>query len=105
MTAPQHKTIRLSQPLDWEGQSIAEVTIKKPKVKDLKAMQGALDGVTDQLEQGIVMAATLSGLSRDIIEEMDAEDFTTISEAIAGFFSKAKGSVNGAPSSQKPPTG
>ena len=105
MTASRHSAITLSQPISWEGNTVTEVTVKKPKVKDLKAMQAALDGVVDQLEQGIVMAATLTGLPRDAIEELDTEDFTAISEVIAGFFPRGRASANGDPSSPKPPTG
>jgi hypothetical protein len=105
MTAPQHRTIPLSQPVSWDGREIAEVSIRKPKVRDLKAMQSSLDGVTDQLEQGIVMAATLCGLPREVIEDLDTEDFTAISEVIADFFPRAKARANGEPSSPRPPTG
>lgn len=105
MTVPQHRTIRLSQPISWEGREIAEVTITKPKVKNLRAIQMALNGVTDQLEQGVVMAAALTGLPTEAIDELDTDDFTTISEVVASFFDRAKASDGGEPSSPKPPTG
>ena len=105
MTAPTHKTISLSQPVGWEGRTIASVTVKKPKVKDLRAMQASLNGTADQLEQGIVMAATLTELPREVIEEMDTDDFTAVSEVIAGFFQKGPASETGAASLPKPPTG
>jgi hypothetical protein len=67
----------------------------KPRVKDLKRMNAALDGITDRLDQGIVMAATLTGLPVEVIEEMDTDDFTAISEVIADFFPKGTASPPG----------
>ena len=96
MTAPtKTRTFRLSDPINWEGRQITEVTMTKPRVKDLKRMNAALDGITDRLDQGIVMAATLTGLPVEAIEEMDTDDFTAISEVIADFFPKGTASPPG----------
>lgn len=106
MTAPKApKTVRLADPITWEGREITEITLSKPRVKDLKRMHAALAGIEDRLEQGIVMAAALTGLPVEAIEELDTDDFTAISEVIADFFPKGTASPNGAPSSPKPPTG
>lgn len=105
MTVPQRRTITLSEPVVSDGKTITEVTIRKPKVKDLKQMQAAMDGIDDKLDQGVAMAASLTGLSIDAVEELDVDDFTTISEVIADFFPKGVVSATGAPSSPKPPTG
>jgi hypothetical protein len=51
------------------------------------------------------MAAVLTDLPREAIEDMDTDDFTAISEVIAGFFPKGTASATGAPSQPKPPTG
>ncbi len=105
MTDPRHKTLRLLFPITVKDREVSEVTITRPKVKDLKAMDAALDGIKDKLDQGIVMAATLTGLPPEVIEELDAEDFTKLSEEVAGFFPQAKAHGTGAPSLPKPPTG
>jgi hypothetical protein len=103
MTDPKApKTVTLSEPIQFEGREIAEVHITKPKVKDLKRMNAALDGITDPLEQGIVMAASLTGLPVEVIEDLDADDFTTISEVIADFFPQGTARDTGVPSSPKP---
>jgi hypothetical protein len=44
-------------------------------------------------------------LPPEVIEELDAEDFTKLSEEVAGFFPQAKAHGTGAPSLPKPPTG
>ena len=105
MTSPKTKTLRLHYPVTVEDREVSEVTITRPKVRDLKAMDAALDGIKDKLDQGIVMAATLTGLPPEVIEELDAEDFTKLSEEVAGFFPQAKAQGTGAPSLPKPPTG
>lgn len=51
------------------------------------------------------MAAALTGLPAEAIEELDTDDFTAISEVIADFFPKGTASANGDLSSPKPPTG
>lgn len=106
MTAPKApKELKLSDPLEWEGKEITRLRIAKPKVKDLKRLNAALENVEDKLEQGIVMAAILTGLPNEAIEELDTDDFTALSEAIADFFPQGLGSEGGDPSSPKQPTG
>ncbi len=105
MTSPKTKTLRLHYPVTVEDREISEVTITRPKVKDLKAMDAALVGIKDKLDQGIVMVSVLTGLPPEAIEELDAEDFTKLSEEVAGFFPQAKAHGTGAPSLPKPPTG
>jgi hypothetical protein len=105
MTDPRHKTLQLLFPITIVDREVSEVTITRPKVKDLKAMEAALDGIKDKLDQGIVMVSVLTGLPPEAVEELDAEDFTRLSEEVAGFFPQAKAHGTGAPSLPKPPTG
>ena len=85
MTAQRHKTLQLLFPITVEDREVSEVTITRPKVKDLKAMDAALVGITDKLDQGIVMVSVLTGLPTEAVEELDADDFTRLSEEVAGF--------------------
>jgi hypothetical protein len=105
MTSPKTKTLRLHYPVTVEDREVSEVTITRPKVRDLKAMDAALVGITDKLDQGIVMVSVLTGLPPVAVEELDADDFTRLSEEVAGFFPQAKAHGTGAPSLPKPPTG
>ncbi len=105
MTDPRHKTLQLLFPITIVDREVSEVTITRPKVKDLKAMEAALDGIKDKLDQGIVMVSVLTGLPPEAVEELDADDFTRLSEEVAGFFPQAKAHGTGAPSLPKPPTG
>ena len=90
--------------LETPDPGILEI-ITRPKVRDLKAMDAALVGITDKLDQGIVMVSVLTGLPPVAVEELDADDFTRLSEEVAGFFPQAKAHGTGAPSLPKPPTG
>jgi hypothetical protein len=103
--ARAHKIIPLCAPILHEDKEITQVALRRPKVRDLKALNAALEGVKDQLDQGIVLAATLTGLPVEVIEELDADDFTAISEVMADFFPQGTASPNGAVSLPKPPTG
>ena len=105
MTSQRHKTLQLLFPITVEDREVSEVTITRPKVKDLKAMDAALVGITDKLDQGIVMVSVLTRLPPVAVEELDADDFTRLSEEVAGFFPQAKAHGTGAPSLPKPPTG
>lgn len=87
MTAPiTPKTITLSDPVKWDGQTITEVVIKKPKLKDVRKLQAALAGVEDRLDQGAIMVSQLTGIPAAAFEDVDFDDFTEISEACGAFF-------------------
>ncbi len=105
MTSQRHKTLQLLFPITVEDREVSKVTITRPKVKDLKAMDAALVGITDKLDQGIVMVSVLTGLPPEAVDDLDADDFTRLSEEVAGFFPQAKAHGTGAPSLPKPPTG
>lgn len=93
MTSPTSKKITLSFTIQHDGREIGEIILRRPKVKDLRSVT---DADSDQLSQGVAIAAVLSGLPAEAIEELDAEDFTAISEVIADFFPKGPGSPTGA---------
>lgn len=82
--------INLREPIVVSGQKITEVTIRRPKVKDLRALDN-LPPSSGDLTRGIEMAAILTGLPSAVIDEMDASDFTKISDAIASFLPKPPG--------------
>lgn len=81
--------VKLSRPLKIGDRTVAEVTIRRPKVKDLRAMEKAREPGSTEMDQGIAMAATLCDLPLEAMDEMDAADFASISEVITGFLPKA----------------
>jgi len=81
-------SIRLTEPVEWQGQKITELSLRRPKVRDLRIMEETATTKPGQLDQGAAMVALLTGIPAEAIEELDAADFTKVSEAIAGFFGK-----------------
>ena len=96
---PRTKTVPLEFPIEWDGKTISEVTLHRPKGKDMRRIAEAENSSSNKMEAGAVMVATLSDLPDGAIDELDFEDFTAISEAIADFFPKSAGQAVGVPSS------
>lgn len=89
MTAPKSTKHTLAVPIQHDGREIGEVSLRRPKVKDLRAINAAgKDG--DELDQSTVMIATLSGLPPEAVDELDTEDFVALSETVADFFPKVE---------------
>jgi len=80
--------VKLVRPIRVEERMITEVTIRRPKVRDLRAMEKMREPEGTELDQGIVMAAALCGLPLEAMDEMDAADFAAISEVLGGFLPK-----------------
>lgn len=57
------------------------VTIRKPKAKDLRA----IDAVTGDVAKSIALMARLTGLTVATVDEMDVTDFQAIGDIIEGF--------------------
>lgn len=92
-------TRKLIVPLENdEGEEIKQVTIRRPKVKDLRRLEAEMKGVEDPLTEGVIMVAVLTGLTSDQVEDMDAEDFTALTEMVVGFFPAGAAPSNGAAS-------
>jgi hypothetical protein len=87
--------VKFSRPLKIGDRTVAEVTIRRPKVKDLRAMEKAREQGSSEMDQGIAMAATLCDLPLEAMDEMDAADFAAISEVITRFLPQAPVSRGG----------
>ena len=81
--------VKLIRPFKVEERMITEVAIRRPKVRDLRAMEKAREPGFTELDQGIAMAAALCDLPVEAMDEMDAADFASISEVLGGFLPKA----------------
>ncbi len=81
--------VPLSHPLKVGETTVTEVTLRRPKVRDLRALERLRAPGTGEIDQGVAMAAMLCDLPLEAVDEMDASDFAAISEAIAGFFLRA----------------
>lgn len=81
--------VKLRRPVTIGEQTISEVTVRRPKVKDLRAMERAREPGGTEMDQGVAMAAALCDLAVEVVDEMDAADFASVSEVITGFLPKA----------------
>jgi hypothetical protein len=81
--------VTLARPISVEERMITEVSIRRPKVRDLRAMEKSRQPGGTELDQGIAMAAALCDLPLEAMDEMDAADFAAISEVLGGFLPKA----------------
>lgn len=81
--------VKLRRPVTIGDETISEVTVRRPKVKDLRAMERAREPGGSEMDQGVAMAAALCDISIAVVDEMDAVDFASISEVITGFLPKA----------------
>ncbi|MBY0401804.1 phage tail assembly protein [Myxococcota bacterium] len=86
---PRTKTIPLDFPVEREGGEITELVIRRPKAKDL-ALVEEVRAKGEGVEEAIALLAILSGQPVEVIEEIDFEDFTRASEALADFFPQGK---------------
>ena len=89
------KIVRLTQPIVCDGKTVTDVQVRRPKVKDLRAMERDNTAASTQIDQGVAMAALLTELPVEIIDEMDAVDFAALSEVIAGFLPQGPAPATG----------
>ncbi|MCX4025100.1 phage tail assembly protein [Endozoicomonas sp. SM1973] len=74
--------ITLNYPIERNGEVINEVTLRRPKAKDLKNMEKRGGG---EITQSIHMVADLTSLDIATVEELDGEDFQHLNEVVTGF--------------------
>ena len=79
----------LKVPLDNGGTKITKVTLRRMRVKDIKAIEAAAKGGTD-MDAGVVALANACDIPVEVIDEMDVEDFTALSEKLASFLPKVR---------------
>lgn len=76
--------IKLDEPIQAGGKEVAELEIRKPTVRDLKASN--VSGKSD-LERSLVLIGNLSGLVPSELEELSLTDLGRINDELieAGF--------------------
>lgn len=74
--------ITLQYPIERNGETINEITLRRPKAKDLKNMEKHTGG---DITRSIHMVADLTGLDIATIEELDGEDFQHLNDKVGSF--------------------
>lgn len=82
-----HK-LKLRHPFTADGATVTEVSIRRPKVRDIRVVETTKG--EGELQQGIMTVALLTGLSVAALDDMDAGDFARVSEVVGGFFDALK---------------
>lgn len=78
--------IKLQYPVtDADGEVYSELELKRPTVKDLKA----LDDAKGDIGKMAVLVERLAGVTPHVVNNIDAEDFTEIGEVLGSFFEKS----------------
>lgn len=84
---PEFNTkITLAFPITVGGVTITEVEIGRPKTKHLRQMDQKRAGGASDMDQIVEMVRLLTGLTEEQIDELDAVDFTALSETVGDFF-------------------
>lgn len=75
------ETITLQYPVTVAGEEIAELHLRRPKMRDMKRAQKH----KDDLEKSIHMIADLAEVSPTVVEELDTADFAAVSNKLGEF--------------------
>lgn len=78
------KLIRLSQAITVDGQTLNEITLRRPKVRDRLLVERL--GTTDA-EKEVALIANLAELPTSAIEELDLTDYVKIQGVLQDFLS------------------
>jgi len=81
------RTVTLSVPVTVGGRTIADVTLRRPKVGDLRRMDKQKGS---DLDKTLWMISTLAELTPQEVDEIDAGDLEAIAEVVAGFTGKGR---------------
>ncbi len=76
-------TIELKHPITVDGREVAQLSLRRPKVRDLERM----DKTAGDTAKAVALIADLAEISPDQVREVDAKDFVALSEAVADFLS------------------
>lgn len=80
---------KLKYPLESSKGTISEVTLRRPKAKDLLAVDQVAQKSGD-LASVFTLVSLLSALTKSEVEDLDAEDFGELSEMVTGFLGHRK---------------
>lgn len=75
-------TIKLKHPIEWGSETVSELTLRRPKAKDLRKFPA-------EPTQGDILdlAGALAGREKSFMDELDISDLSAVNKAVAGFLS------------------
>jgi hypothetical protein len=76
------ETIKLLHPIQYNGVSLKEISLRRPKVRD----RLVVDRMTvSDAEKEIILISNLTEISREAIEEIDLADYANIQKVLQSF--------------------
>lgn len=79
----ENTTIKLDFPIKLDGKDVAELSVRRPKVRD----QLAASKKTNEQEREIFLFANLCQLSPDDIQNLDMKDYGKLQRVYLDFLS------------------
>ncbi len=67
-----YEILKLKHPIN----ELTELKVRRPKVKDIKAIQSLK--IKDDIERDLIFFEMLTGVSRKVLEELDVEDWNRL---------------------------
>lgn len=83
-------TVQLEYPFDFKGERISEVTLRRPKMRDIKRTQS----LKDDLDKSMRTISDLGELDPKAVEELDPIDFGRLAEVVGEFMGDASGQAS-----------
>ena len=81
---PERTNIQLKTPIQVNGATVSLLSMRRPKVKDMRAAAAA---ASDPASQEITLIANLCDLAPSDIEELDFGDYAAIQKVLKRFTS------------------
>lgn len=78
--------VKLQYPIQAHGEELSELELRRPRVKDLRAM----DAATGDVAKTAALIGALCGLTPKEVDGLDCEDFARVGQAVAGFLPQSQ---------------
>jgi len=82
----QETGLTLAYPIQAHGEEVTYLTLRRPRVKDLKL----LDAAQGDVGKTAALIGSLAGLTPKEVDQLDAGDFTRLGQAVADFLPGAQ---------------
>ncbi len=83
------ETIQLQYPVTVKGEEHTAFHLRRPKMRDMKKQQQQ----KDDLEKAICLISDLAEVPREVVEELDTTDFSTLSDWVGKCMPGAEGTT------------
>lgn len=87
-------TYTLISPIEFNGETVTEITLRRPKGRDMKRATNA--GASKPGDAAADMIVNLAEISPQLLDELDGEDWLALVDVVGNFMEKR------GPGAQKP---